>query len=72
MRKTLNAHFVRAFVADAVERAAVDADDVLWAKADEAPSPEQRIGRLDLAVRENFDGAGEVKCFRITIEEVPQ
>ena len=70
MTKTMNKSFINCFVADAIERAAVDADDILWAKCDEVQTPEQRIGRLHLTVRENFDGGGEVKCFRVTIEEV--
>jgi hypothetical protein len=62
--------YVAGFVAGAVESAAQDADGILWAKVDEEPTPEQRISRATMVIRENFNGAGEVKCFRITIEEV--
>jgi hypothetical protein len=58
------------FVASAIEDAAVNSNKLLWAKVDEEPTPEQRIARATMVVRENFDGPGEVKVFRITIEEV--
>jgi len=58
------------FVASAIEDAAVNSDKFLWAKVDEEPTPEQRIARSVMVVRENFDGAGEVKVFRVTIEDI--
>ena len=59
------------FVANAIEEGAVNSDKLLWAKVDVEATPEQRISRATMVVRENFDGAGEVKVFRILIEELP-
>jgi hypothetical protein len=61
------------FITEALETQAKDDDDVLWCKVDpvvESMTSKLVANMLDVTIRDNLDGPGEVKTYRITIEEL--
>lgn len=70
MSKVLDTHFAAAFIEAAVEGAAKDADDILWAKCDPVINRKRDdidVGSFTVTMRDNFDGPGTVRSFRVAV-----
>jgi hypothetical protein len=59
------------FIEEALETK--DSDDMLWCKVDIVINKQSGLissNQLDVTIRDNLNGPGEVKTYRITIEEL--
>ena len=64
-------NLIRDFLERAINAQSVADDDILWAKVDLVPLECEISERLlDVTIRDNLDGPGRVKAYRIQLQEL--